>query len=508
MNTPATEGKNVVFLRRTLTGSLLALFTLIPGGVLAASSADDNGIPGLLQFAEKYHESPQPALPAATSLPMKKKTPSPVTKESRLRDTRLQQQQHDKIVSLEQQVVRLTAERDAVVQKLKQVPIPGTGRKPAPEIPALPALGQLVQGVRQAVGVTLDEKQANNLVALAREREVAADVARREIEQVNQSLQKKLASYRQQQDGASKEQQAANEQLDALQKQLASLQHEQSTWKSDLAAAQVLIKQGEDRDATLRKERDDAIARTDLVQAAFDAGQAELIKVKTAQKTQGKVTAVTLDDDVNRQSYAAGVSLSHDIQSVQNEHRAWGFIVNEKALLAGIIDGVTGNLQLSPEALSGAQASADAALNSARYSVIKREQAMGDKYIAEFKRQPGVKKSPFGFWFRIDYPGDIPIVENAVVSVVVKEALTDGTVIQDMETSDRLLSQPMSDYPPLFQAAIKELRNHGELTMVVPPVLAYGDKGYPPNVPPNATIVYTLRIDEAYVTDTSPAKKL
>ncbi|WP_140183307.1 FKBP-type peptidyl-prolyl cis-trans isomerase, partial [Providencia stuartii] len=32
------------------------------------------------------------------------------------------------------------------------------------------------------------------------------------------------------------------------------------------------------------------------------------------------------------------------------------------------------------------------------------------------------------------------------------------------------------------------------ITFVVPPELAYGDEGYPPSVPPGASLIYTLRI--------------
>lgn len=38
--------------------------------------------------------------------------------------------------------------------------------------------------------------------------------------------------------------------------------------------------------------------------------------------------------------------------------------------------------------------------------------------------------------------------------------------------------------------------------MVVPPALAYGETGYPPKVPPNATMIYELRIDNSQ----APAK--
>lgn len=80
------------------------------------------------------------------------------------------------------------------------------------------------------------------------------------------------------------------------------------------------------------------------------------------------------------------------------------------------------------------------------------------------------------------------------MDIVVKESLTDGSVIQDMDRSGKVMSQPLSAYPPLFREAIGHLKNHGSLTMVVPPALAYGETGYAPQIPPNATMVYELRI--------------
>lgn len=75
-----------------------------------------------------------------------------------------------------------------------------------------------------------------------------------------------------------------------------------------------------------------------------------------------------------------------------------------------------------------------------------------------------------------------------------KETLAGGRVIQDMDRSGKVLSQPLSAFPPLFREAIGYLKNHGSLTMVVPSALAYGEAGYPPQIPPNATMVYQLRI--------------
>ncbi|WP_235362901.1 FKBP-type peptidyl-prolyl cis-trans isomerase N-terminal domain-containing protein, partial [Serratia marcescens] len=198
-----------------------------------------------------------------------------------------------------------------------------------------------------------------------------------------------------------------------------------------------------------------------------------------------------------QQSYAAGVALGRDIQTMLAERKNWGITPDKTVLLAGVIDTFNGHYQLSDAQLTRALAESEKAVNDARSQAAKRQTSKGEAFVAEFKKKKGTQKSPAGFWYRIDYAGDETIAENARVDIVVKESLTDGSVIQDMDRSGKVMSQPLSAYPPLFREAIGHLKNHGSLTMVVPPELAYGETGYAPQIPPNATMVYELRIVDA-----------
>lgn len=201
-----------------------------------------------------------------------------------------------------------------------------------------------------------------------------------------------------------------------------------------------------------------------------------------------------LEKERDRQSYAAGVALGRDIQTLLTERKSWGIDPDRTALLAGVIDTFNGQYQLSEKLLASALTESEQAVNVARNQVLMDQRAKGESFVAEFKKKKGAKKSSSGFWYRIDYPGDGAIAETSRVDVVVKETLTDGLVIQDMESSGKVLSQSLSAFPPLFREAIGHLKNHGSLTMVVPPELAYGEAGYAPQIPPDATMVYELRI--------------
>lgn len=216
-----------------------------------------------------------------------------------------------------------------------------------------------------------------------------------------------------------------------------------------------------------------------------------------SQRLQWVMTPEQLKDEQMRRSYAAGSALGKDIQGLVSERQSWGVPIEWDGLLAGVIDSISGHLLLPAVELNRLSAQADAAAITAREKWVNAQQRRDGDYLGQFSKQKGVKQSTMGFWYRVDYAGEGELTKDAVIDVVVKETLTDGTVIQDMALSGKVLSQPLSKYPPLFREAIGHLRNHGSLTMVVPPDLAYGETGYPPQVPPNATMVYELRIDNS-----------
>lgn len=82
------------------------------------------------------------------------------------------------------------------------------------------------------------------------------------------------------------------------------------------------------------------------------------------------------------------------------------------------------------------------------------------------------------------------------MDVVVEERLADGTVISDMDRAGSSLRQKVVNFPPVFAAGLLRLKNHGQITLAVPPELAYGDRGYPPDVPPGAMMIYHIRVSD------------
>lgn len=284
-----------------------------------------------------------------------------------------------------------------------------------------------------------------------------------------------------------------------LQQQLAQLQEKNKTQTEQAKALEQRLAVVTAESAQAAQQRDKAAQQADKtateLAAAHQAQQAlreELDGLRSRAKWLPDRQA--LKKKPEQQSYAAGVALGRDIQTMLAERKNWGITPDKTVLLAGVIDTFNGHYQLSDAQLTSALAESEKAVNDARNQAAKKQASKGEAFVAEFQKKKGTQKSPSGFWYRIDYAGDEAITENARVDIVVKESLTDGRVIQDMDRSGKVMSQPLSAYPPLFREAIGHLKNHGSLTMVVPPALAYGETGYAPQIPPNATMVYELRI--------------
>ncbi|CAI2509600.1 FKBP-type peptidyl-prolyl cis-trans isomerase N-terminal domain-containing protein [Serratia liquefaciens] len=213
-----------------------------------------------------------------------------------------------------------------------------------------------------------------------------------------------------------------------------------------------------------------------------------------------------LVSDADKQAYAAGVSLGRDIMHLQEENRRLGIEADRPRLLAGIADTLAGRQRLDDAAIDRALKAADAALQQTQRQRQQAIRVEGKTYLADFAKQPGVQKDALGFYYRVDYAGSGQIKANDNVDIVVRESLPDGQVIKDMDLAGTTISLPLAQYPPLFRAAIGKLNKHGSMTLVVPPALAYGDKGSPPAIPPGATMIYTLRVADVLPQDRSRQK--
>ena len=304
---------------------------------------------------------------------------------------------------------------------------------------------------------------------------------------------------------------SAAEKLKALQSRLdeALAQQKSSNTITSQASATLLAgkQAAEEQLKTLQADKHSAAEKLKALQSRLDELLAQQAKQPTAGKSEvADLTAAQLKQKTTREAYAIGFSLGHQILQVQAENHNWSAVDNDRrVVLAGIVDAFKNKAKIPLAELEKTLTAVTTRLNSGREKFMNHLDSSTKNFVSAFIKDKNTHKSDLGFWYRVSYIGDTPIPANASIDVVVKESLANGKVIEDMDVKGIVLTQPLSAFPPVFREALSKIKNHGSVTIVVPPKLAYGEKGYPPKVPPNATMVYDIRIAELYPEKKKPS---
>ena len=345
--------------------------------------------------------------------------------------------------------------------------------------------------VDQAKALNADKQPLTTRLAAAEKEKQAVLEQVKALNADKQSLTIRLAA-------AEKTQQAALDQVKALNADKQSL-------STRLAAADK-APHGPANDAAAPKNEPPEMAAIvaayrlqadkDNAQLRMKEDEIELLRTQLSVQSKtrsGESAAAKLSASGEQQAYAIGASMGSEALNVLTTRRTQGVTVDAGLVLQGIEDAFRGQLRLGEQERNKALFDVSQQVFQNLNKIEQKNISAGKKYQQAFARKKDVVFKE-GVYSRVDYLGKGKISGNDLVTVVIKEMLTDGTVINDMEAKDQALTQKLDAYPPVFREPLKRLQNHGSVTLVVPPEKAYGSKGLPPKIPPGATMVYSVRI--------------
>ncbi|HCM1955508.1 TPA: FKBP-type peptidyl-prolyl cis-trans isomerase [Salmonella enterica subsp. salamae serovar 9,46:z4,z24:z39:z42] len=290
----------------------------------------------------------------------------------------------------------------------------------------------------------------------------------------------------------------SEEQVKKLTAQVADLEKEKAYIETQKAADEDALALAE---ASLKK-RDGEVAHLsgELSRVRENATTLEKQRVELEKTLQAMNSrdVVSLKAVSQRQAYAAGVMYARDVRDARDGNRMLGIHLDATALNAGLIDALSGQpLKLDEKALEDATKSLAKAASDAFRSVVAHQARLAEDWLKGFRKENGTARDESGFWYRVTYSGDGKYLRpEDIVDIVVEECLADGTVVSDMDRAGSSLRQMVADFPPVFASGLLRLKNHGQITLAVPPELAYGDRGYPPDVPPGAMMIYHIRVSD------------
>ncbi|EAM8731803.1 hypothetical protein B0T92_20615 [Salmonella enterica] len=285
-----------------------------------------------------------------------------------------------------------------------------------------------------------------------------------------------------------------------LAQKLSQAQQEKKTLQARQTAGETALQQAQ----TALKDKEAEAARLTAALATVRTRVAGLEKekaaqAKTLQAMQRPPAEVSLKTAAGRQAYAAGVMYARDVREARDGNRMLGITLDAAALHAGLNDALTDeqSLRLDKDTLTAATQALEKNAAEAFRAVTARQKQQADAWLKMFRKEKGTARDAAGFWYRVTWAGDGDVLKaDDTVDVVVEERLPDGKVVSDMDRAGSSLRQRVADFPPVFAAGLLRLKNHGQITLAVPPELAYGDRGYPPDVPPGAMMIYHIRVSD------------
>jgi FKBP-type peptidyl-prolyl cis-trans isomerase len=208
--------------------------------------------------------------------------------------------------------------------------------------------------------------------------------------------------------------------------------------------------------------------------------------------------AQNLQSDKDKVSYGIGMDIGSNLKKQQIE-------IDPEVLSRGLKDSYRGGKTVLTEeeaqrTIKTFQQQMAVKQQEMRKKLAEKNRREGEKFLAENARKEGVTTLPSGLQYKVLKAGTGKSPkENDSVTMKVKGSLLDGTTIESVyEGEEWMPGDPESFEVSTAIAAWKEalplMKEGAKWQLVVPPNLAYGERGDGRNIGPEATLIYELEL--------------
>jgi FKBP-type peptidyl-prolyl cis-trans isomerase len=211
----------------------------------------------------------------------------------------------------------------------------------------------------------------------------------------------------------------------------------------------------------------------------------------TAALAQDKLD---LTAEKSRASYAIGADIA-------NSMKRQSLDLDTKALAAGLVDGMTGKLQLKDTDLEKAMNDFKTALmakrQAAQATAATENTKKGTDYLAANAKKDGVKTTTSGLQYKVMKAGPdggkSPKATDTV-KVHYHGTLIDGTVFDSSVQRGEPISFPLNGVIPGWTEGVQLMKVGDKFEFTIPSNLAYGEQGAGGAIGPNSTLVFQVEL--------------
>ena len=247
---------------------------------------------------------------------------------------------------------------------------------------------------------------------------------------------------------------------------------------------------GAQQSVTLESETDKiSYAIGGQVGQSFKAGGSEF---DLNEFRRGVEDALT---DPEKESYATGAQVGQTL-------KAQGIEVNLDTFMRGVEDMLLDREPvLSPDELRQVMDDFRMRVMAERQEQRKKETeenlAEGKAFLEENKKKPGVKVLPSGLQYKVlqEGTGRIP-TESDRIRTHYRGTFIDGTEFDSSYKEDKPVEFAVNRVIAGWTEALQLMKEGAKWQLFIPPDLAYGERGRPPRMPPNAVLIFELELLE------------
>jgi len=196
--------------------------------------------------------------------------------------------------------------------------------------------------------------------------------------------------------------------------------------------------------------------------------------------------------DSEREGYALGMNMGSSLK--QNS-----IDLDTTAFIRGMKDGLAGTPVLSQAEMHATIQQFQAGLRAKQQQRMAEMQAKnkadGDAFLAANKSKPGVITLDDGLQYQVitQGTGAIPVATDTAV-VNYRGTLLDGTEFDSSYKRGQPAPLQLDHVIKGWSEALQKMPAGSKWKLFIPSDLAYGERGYPPTIQPNSTLIFEVEL--------------